>query len=73
VVFFKKAQHVCPIISVQAVEAFAGVAHRDDSLGDVAQVQVEFAVFVAEAVAADNRLQKFNFFALLFALSELNV
>jgi len=37
-VFFKIAQHISPVVSIQAVEAFAGVAHCDDSLSDVAEI-----------------------------------
>ena len=58
---------------LEAIEAFAGVSHRDDSLGDVAEVEVEIPIFVSETVATDNRFQKFNFLALFLALPLLNI
>ena len=72
-VILKKAENITHVVSVQAVEAFAGVSHRDDSLGYVAEVEVEIPIFVSETVATDNRFQKFNFLALFLALPLLNI
>ena len=72
-VILKKAENITHVVSVQAVEAFTGISHRDDSLGDVAEVEVEISIFVSETVATDNRFQKFNFLAFFLALPLLNI
>jgi hypothetical protein len=73
VVILKKAENITHVVSVQAIEAFAGVSHCDNSFGNVAEVEVEIPIFVSETVAADNRFQKFNFLAFFIALPLLNI